>query len=212
MFKKIINSFSVPVLEAKFENVEDLNMRLSSTITQMFENMDDKRLLSYEWDNFILTDNNSPSTGYSSFNHGNLVEDSRFTEVFDLISPIISDFLKQLNYPAARPYEDNWSFENAWANVYPEGAWVPAHNHTPCQWSGVYYVKAATNCGNISFTDPKEYALSNEPEFTRFRGNHKMVMDVEDGKLFMFPGYLKHETQPNHSGEDRIIISFNIKA
>lgn len=205
MLKKIVNAFSVPILEAEFKNVDDLTKTLKTNIYQLFENMDDKRLLSYEWDSRILTDNKNPATGYSSFDHSNLKDDINFADFFTLISPLISDFFEQLGYLG------NWEFENSWANVYPKGAWVPHHNHGTSHWSGVFYVQARENCGDLLLIDPKEYALSNEPDNTKWRGNHKMVVYVATGKLALFPGYLKHESRPNESTEDRIIISFNIK-
>jgi uncharacterized protein (TIGR02466 family) len=212
MLKKIVNAFSVPILETQFDNVDALNVSLYENITAMFSDMDDKRLLSYEWNNFVLTDNPKPATGYSSFNHASLVDNPNFKEFFDIITPLITDFFKQLNFPEASPFINKWSFENSWASVYPEGAWVPSHNHGSSHWSGVYYVKADPACGDLIFSDPKEYSLSNEPANTKWRGNNRHIMGAIPGKMYVFPGYVKHESHPNMSGEDRVIISFNIKA
>ena len=210
--KKIVNAFSMPILETQFNNVDMLNSMLHEKITAMFSNMDDKRLLSYEWNNFILTDNPAPTTGYSSFNNASLVDNPDFKEFYDLVTPLITEFFEQLNFPEASPFVNNWSFENSWASIYPQGAWVPSHNHGSSHWSGVYYVKAEPGCGNLIFVDPKEYSLSNEPANTKWRGNNRHIMPAVSGKLYMFPGYVKHESEPNMSGEERVIISFNVKA
>lgn len=201
--KKIVNAFAVPVLESKFYNTEQLNNTLANLINDLFIDMDDKRLLSHEWNNKVLTDNPA-ATGYSSFDHGSLTTDSRFSSFFHEVSPIITDFFLQLGF------DKSWSFENSWANVYPQDSFVPAHNHGTAHWSGVYYVKAHDNCGDLILIDPKEYALSNEPEQTKWRGRTDMRVSVEAGTLVLFPGYLKHQTMPNLSGHDRIVISFNI--
>jgi uncharacterized protein (TIGR02466 family) len=203
--KKIINAFSLPVLEAELENTKLMNASLLSEITSLFSTMDDKRLLSYEWNNFTLTDIPN-SIGYSSFNHSNLVEDIKFQSLFQLISPLIDEFFEQLSYTGS------WKFENAWANVYPTGAYVPHHNHAMSHWSGVYYVSAPDACGDLILLDPKEYSLSNEPKGFNFRGNTRMTVKSTTGKVVMFPGYLKHETMPNQSEANRIAISFNIAA
>jgi len=201
--KKIINAFSVPVLESILPNVDDMNDSLILKIQKLFVDIDDKRLLGHYWHNKILTDVAS-DTGYSSFDHGNLVDNKDFNNFFTTISPIITDFFDQLNF------DRTWNFSNAWANVYPYGSFVPHHNHGTAHWSGSYYVNAAENCGDLILLDPKEYALNNEPNFTKWRGNMSMPLTVTSGKLIIFPGYLKHETKPNLSSEDRIIISFNI--
>jgi uncharacterized protein (TIGR02466 family) len=201
--KKIVTAFAVPVLESKLYDVEQMNDNLNLLINDLFLNMDDKRLLSHEWNNKVLTDNPA-ATGYSSFDNNSLTNNDKFIDFFQTISPIITDFFSQLEF------SQSWNFENSWANVYPQGAFVPAHNHGTSHWSGVYYVKANNNCGDLIFTDPKEYALNNEPENIKWRGRIDMRVHVEAGTLLLFPGYLKHQTMPNQSGADRIVISFNI--
>ena len=201
--KKIINAFSVPILESKLHNVEQLNNTLSTEIINLFSTMEDKRLLSYEWNNRVLTDNPA-STGYSSFDNGSLTNNQNFNKFFQTISPIITEFFSQLEYSGS------WQFDNAWANVYPQGAFVPAHSHGTAHWSGSYYVDAEWGCGDLILIDPKENALSNEPQYTKWRGHKDYPIKVEPGNLVVFPGYLKHQTLPNQSGVDRIIISFNI--
>lgn len=201
---KIINGFSVPILESQQFDTHDLNIHLSQNIEKLFANMDNKRLLSYEWNNHILTDNFG-STGYSSFNNAsNLLLLPEFNDVFSLIKPTITEFFSRLDFTG------KWDFINSWTNVYPQGAYVPPHNHGTAHWSGTYYVGADVDCGDLILTDPKEYALSNEPEGTRYRGNTRITIPVTPGKLIVFPGYLKHESERNQSGADRIVISFNI--
>lgn len=201
--KKIINAFSVPILEAQLLVAVDVLTQWKEDIKLLFDGMDDKRLLSYEWNNCVLTDNAS-KIGYSSFNHGNLIQDPTFQSFFETISPLITEFLEQLAFTG------DWEFKNAWANVYPNGAYVPHHNHGDMHWSGVYYLSAMEGCGDLKLLDPKEYSLSNEPTNTKWRGNNHTKISVTPGKLVMFPGYLKHETDPNYSEGDRIVISFNI--
>lgn len=201
--KKVINAFSVPILEAKFPHNQELTSEWMDSVNKLFANMDDKRLLSYEWNNNVVTDRVS-NIGYSSFNHSNLVDDPNFKSFFDTITPLIDEFLHQLEY------EGTWRFENAWSNVYPVGAYVPLHNHGSMHWSGVYYISATEGCGDLKLIDPKEYSLNNEPVGTKWRGISHMRIDAQTDKLIMFPSYVKHETDPNYSVGDRVVISFNI--
>lgn len=201
--KKIINAFSVPILEACFPPNSDQTTEWMDNINFLFASMDDKRLLSHEWNNNVVTDRTS-TIGYSSFNHGNLVDDPKFQSFFKIITPLINEFLERLEY------KGEWKFENAWANVYPVGAYVPLHNHGTMHWSGVYYVTASEGCGDLKLIDPKEYALNNEPTGTKWRGINNMKIEAITDKLVVFPGYLKHETDPNYSAGDRVVISFNV--
>lgn len=201
--KRILNLFSVPVLEAVVQDAVSVNERLVPEIKGLFNRLDSKRVLSYRWKN----DEHSPiktDLGWSSFNEHDISKDSNFDFFFEIINPIITDFFHQLNY------QGNWYYTNAWCNVYPKNAYVPAHDHRGVHWSGVYYAQADTFCGELIVIDPKEYALAYEPENTMFRGNIMSSFEPMEGKLIVFPGYLKHETDPNLSDRNRKIVSFNI--
>lgn len=200
---KILRLFSVVVLEGQIDDHEIINQRLIKEIDAVFENLQEKRVLSHKWHANLITDQKH-QLGYTSFMSPSLTDRSNFNFFHSHISTTIQDFFHQLNY------EGEWNFVNSWVSIYPKGAYVPLHDHKPMQWSGVYYVKAHDNCGDIIFTDPKEYALQNEPENTAYRGNFKHKITPKPGMLLLFPSYLKHETNPNEEDEDRIIISFNI--
>lgn len=201
--RKITNIFPVSLLDADIDNFQLLNAELIPKISNLFDSIKEKRVLSHSWKDFVLTETKE-SLGYSSFNDHDLSKDTNFEFFFIEISELITEFFSRLGYT------QRWSFENAWCNIYPENAFVPLHDHRGIHWSGVYYVQAEKNCGDIIFTDPKEYALSFEPENTMYRGNNDFRIEPTPGKILLFPGYLKHETKPNLSNSDRIIISFNI--
>jgi uncharacterized protein (TIGR02466 family) len=201
--KKILNLFSVPVLEMVVDNAEQINSRLVPEVKSLFNRLDHKRVLSYRWKNNIQSALQT-ELGWSSFNEHDISKDSKFDFFFEIINPIITDFFKQLQYV------ENWYYTNAWCNVYPKNSYVPCHDHRGVHWSGVYYAQADTDCGELMLLDPKEYALSFEPENTMFRGNRISSFAPVPGKLIIFPGYLKHETDPNLSDRNRKIISFNI--
>lgn len=202
--RKIVNIFPVTILDATLDSSDNINKMLIPKLYELFDTTDSKRMLSHNWKNFVLSADRSKS-GYSSFNDSDLAVDPNFKFFFDKLSTLISEFLAQLGYTG------KWKFENAWSNIYPTDAFVPLHDHRGLHWSGVYYVQAEEHCGDLILVDPKEYALANEPENTMYRGNNDFRVEPTPGKVLIFPGYLKHETAPNTSNTDRIIISFNIK-
>ena len=46
-------------------------------------------------------------------------------------------------------YESEPVLGNMWANINPPGGMNRAHQHPNSLWSGVYYVKAPKNSGNL---------------------------------------------------------------
>lgn len=201
--KKVINAFSTPIMEAKLPNYAEINNKLLPLIIELFDNLEYKRELSFNWNRYELTHNKDES-GYSSFNEYNLIDDKNFTFFYDALGLMLTDYFNSLGW------NGDWNYINSWSNVYPHGAFVPAHHHGDVHWSGVYYVAAPQNCGDLIIHDPKEYSLLREPDNVMFRGNKSVRVTPEPGKFLCWPGYLKHETFPNLSNDDRIIISFNL--
>ena len=104
----------------------------------------------------------------------------------------------------------NLQIQNIWLNVNGPGSYNHLHNHAGSILSGVYYVKATPEQGNIFFErgDNAEYFLPpmEKPNyFTSTATTYKSMTDA----IYIFPGWLKHSVQPNLTQDDRISISFN---
>ena len=102
---------------------------------------------------------------------------------------------------------------NMWANVNYPKCYNRPHLHPNSLFSGVYYVTAPKNSGNLMLYDPrpgvqmtmpnrKEGKLS--PEFWRV-----IHYEPKAGRCIMFPSWLWHEVKSNESNQTRISVSFN---
>ncbi len=103
----------------------------------------------------------------------------------------------------------------AWLNISPPGAYNQIHHHANCHFSGVYYISLkAPECGSIFFRDPRiasrmmSYPIDQPSDFT----STEIQMRPEEGRLYVFPGWLEHGVEENKSDRDRISISFNVLA
>lgn len=103
----------------------------------------------------------------------------------------------------------------AWVNISPPGASNKVHHHANCHFSGVYYISLkAPECGSIFFRDPRianrmlTYPWEQPTEFTM----EERRMAPEEGRIYVFPGWLEHGVEVNESDQDRISISFNVFA
>lgn len=111
-------------------------------------------------------------------------------------------------------FKPNHAFQlQAWMNVSPPGASNQIHYHPNCHFSGVYYVSLdASRCGSIYFRDPRvasrmmTYPIDGVTEFTA----SEIPMAPEEGRMYIFPGWLEHGVEENKSDRDRISISFNV--
>lgn len=107
-----------------------------------------------------------------------------------------------------------------WAIINTPGSTNKAHVHPGSIWSGVYYIQAPKNSGNIEFTDPRTANIMAQPRFaegvTKPRASWtKVNFEPVAGKMIIFPSWLYHAVAPNLSSEqgeasERVIVSFNL--
>ena len=102
---------------------------------------------------------------------------------------------------------------NMWANINPPGGMNRAHQHPNSLWSGVYYIKAPKNSGDLKIDDPRSAAAMVRPNKKKgpvparlFRETH---YEPIAGRCIMFPSWLMHCVDPNKSNDIRISVSFN---
>ena len=110
--------------------------------------------------------------------------------------------------------------KNMWININSYKDTNMAHRHAGCDLSGVYYVKAPSDCGNIVFEHPAYDLLQYhnilagvrvwEPEKWSAYNTIRAGKLAEENTLYLFPGWLKHSVNPSQNKtEERISVSFN---
>jgi uncharacterized protein (TIGR02466 family) len=139
----------------------------------------------------------------------------------DFDVPVVAEFAT-LVLERAREYglAHNWSFPShmqlvmreLWANVSCKHAYNNVHNHPNSLLSGVYYVQAETECGDLSLFDPRKQAWVMQPDFSERNQMNSPVQFIvpEAGTPIIFPSWLEHGVNQNLSDADRISIAFNI--
>lgn len=102
----------------------------------------------------------------------------------------------------------NTSVINSWINVHKKSGVTLEHNHSHAPLVITAYLKLPTNSGFIEFRDPLEYHKTNTP-ITPEEELWKAV-PCETNDILIFPGWIKHRTQPNLTDNDRIVLTMNI--
>jgi len=111
-----------------------------------------------------------------------------------------------------------FSFISFWINISGKDNFNTPHTH-PCSFfSGVLYVQAPKNSGNLVFVDSNKnirtsyeqhYGLAEElPLNNIFSKEWNFV--PKNNLLVLFPSWIEHYVKPNCSDEDRISIAFDI--
>jgi len=122
----------------------------------------------------------------------------------------IQIYWKELGYDLK--YLNNIKLFQMWSNIYKKDSFIDIHNHSPAILTSNYYVKKSNDSSNIRFLDPNEMILKYQPlniNFDNYADLCEEEINVSEGDLIIFPGYLKHRTLPNSSVEDRVTITSN---
>lgn len=99
-----------------------------------------------------------------------------------------------------------------WVNSVPKGGFVASHNHNPTPISGVFYVNATPEMGNLFLENPLDLVLGKSIYNTESRTPKRFNHEVESrsGKLILFPGWIKHFTKANPTDHLRMSMAVNI--
>ena len=97
-----------------------------------------------------------------------------------------------------------------WANINPPGSSHHAHLHPNNYLSGVYYVAIPPSGSVIQFHDPRPMLIMPKlTQFTQFTANTVNV-ESKEGRLIIFPSWLRHSVPANQDESERISISFDL--
>ena len=105
---------------------------------------------------------------------------------------------------------------SAWININSPGSYNVKHTHPNSHLSGVMWIKAPKDSGNIVFDNPNGHQTHTEinsynQEFKdQFFVHHSYWLPPIEGRMIIFPSHLQHAVNENKSNEDRISVSFNI--
>ena len=211
MSEFITNLFSVPVWQGHHTD-EDLNKKLKDLCYQWRDKPETDGLVSDAWEQGKRSKEKEEQdeNGVTTFYSDNLILRDEWSECVKFIT----DFCGHMLSTTHDLSDTTISLANMWATIYPQGGYVPQHIHNNTMMSGVYYVQAKEDAGDLVFTDPAWIAkgmIALGKHSTTFpHSGTKFTIPVHDNKIVIFPSWLPHHTLANKSGEDRIIISFNL--
>jgi uncharacterized protein (TIGR02466 family) len=192
----IYRLFPEPVFKYKLGNFKKLNEELSEYIYKLKE--EDKEGLK-----------KSNKGGWHSKYFELGIKDSiqhKFTvEIQKNILDVFKNFgWKTSNVPI--------TINEMWAIINKNNDFNVLHSHPNCYLSAAYYVKAPKNCGKFEIECPNIAKLNSFPKIENPNDLNVRIIsiDISEGDLLIFPSYLPHKVAQNLSGQDRIVISFNV--
>jgi uncharacterized protein (TIGR02466 family) len=100
---------------------------------------------------------------------------------------------------------------NSWVNVHGMGGITAEHEHGATAVVATAYITLPPNSGFIKFKDPLEYVKGIRPENDADMRFYKTVK-AQQGDVLLFPGWLRHKTEPSKTDEKRWVLTTNFVA
>ena len=188
--------FPEPIFKYKFENYEDFNKDLKAYIYELQKESSSGQIKSnrggWHSKNFRLTDKNS----------------IQFKFGIELQKYILRTF-QTLGW---KTENTNISINSMWAIINKKNDFNVIHTHPNSYLSAAYYVSAPKNCGKFQIENLNIARRHSYPEILKNNELNAQVAGIEvaEGDLLIFPGYLPHKVAMNESDKDRIVVSFNV--
>jgi len=151
------------------------------------------------------------SNGRVISNYGGYQSQDLTSNANNEITKLVEYISDEANTCAAQVGLDNVELYNIWININPPGSYNHLHNHVGSIFSGVYYVDASPEQGNIQFerNDNAEHHLPETVYKATYFTSTRATYAAKTGALYIFPSWLKHSVEGNRTTTDRISISFN---
>ena len=126
----------------------------------------------------------------------------------DLKSLILNEFYIFKNEHMSYIHND-FKLTTSWLTSTAPGDSCSFHNHCHCMYSGVLYIKAPKNSGNIVFDPHENYRFDLKVGEYNINNSHSWWIPPEKGKLIFFDSTIYHKIEENKSNEERISLAFN---
>ncbi len=138
------------------------------------------------------------------------LHDRETKDFISFILPSIEQIMNDMNWEKEKQIA---KINNMWAIINTGGSANLRHQHGNSTISGAYYVRAPINSGDIVFYDPRPAPVYSHPNVVSPNMLNAQVNSIspKEGALVLFPSYLDHSVNENLSGDERIVISFNIR-
>lgn len=128
----------------------------------------------------------------------------------DFLQPHLILYWKELGFDETITPKIN----EMWANKYEKDSFIDLHNHSPVNITVSFYLSKPKDSGNIVFEHPLETLLKHQPialdNVNNYHNWFQKEVEVNEGDVVMFPGWLRHKTTPSNSSQSRIILGANI--
>jgi uncharacterized protein (TIGR02466 family) len=188
--------YATPVYNSVVKDYKTINYHIDKVIDRVDFNMKD------EWG----------STHYLSTDFSKkkcIVKELGLRKVTKEIDNHLREYVNEMN--ADKRFFQTFEIKDyrleSWFSKFKKGNYAHLHHHGDADISGVYYYKTNNNDGDLFFVSPNPH-LDTRKCYMRF--GEAWEHHPAEGKIMLFPGWLRHGVRTNNTDDTRISLSFNV--
>jgi uncharacterized protein (TIGR02466 family) len=189
-----INVFPIKIYKTIYNNFDVIKEKVFSKLTDLFEETKNNNV-----------DSMQAGTLCTYFTNSKLQQNLECKEFVDFAEYHARIYWKELKYsPLLQP-----KVIQIWANETPHSGWIRSHLHGSMPMTGVLYVNASKEMGNLVIENPLDAVLSSQPMDYAAQEHLNYEIEVNSGDFVIFPGWIRHHVKPNTTNEKRLILGIN---
>jgi uncharacterized protein (TIGR02466 family) len=132
----------------------------------------------------------------------------------DALLAALTQLEQQLEGDVLASQKARVDIHESWVHITKDGGFHEPHLHANCSWCGIYYVDAGDSSidppnGVNQFFPP--FANTYEDLGTKIWPLGTVTICPGEGRLVLFPSYVRHSAGVYRGKKDRIVIAFNAK-
>jgi len=193
----IYNTFSKVIYEKELT----LDEKIYDTLYEVKNNSD-----FWSKDNIQRNNGDVIPAGASGSNNKFILDDKKLIAFKDII---MKEFEIFKNEYMSFAYND-FKIITSWFTSTKTGDKCDFHNHHHCMFSGVFYIAAEENSGNIVFCPFENYRFELSVKEFNINNSHSWYITPKKGKILFFDSSLFHKIEVNQSNKERISLAFNL--
>lgn len=120
---------------------------------------------------------------------------------------LINEIGQYLDILETRP-GNKYAISDSWVSISSPGNYERMHTHDGSYISGVYYIRTAPDCGDLSFEELSDNLWASAR--TKPENFNTVRYAPKDRRLILFNSKIPHSVGQNLSSSERIALSFNI--
>lgn len=107
-------------------------------------------------------------------------------------------------------FKNDFEITTSWLTLTDKNRYSILHNHTNCMFSGILYLNANENDGDLYFENVSDKRYYLIPEEYNVYNSHSQNIKPKTGKILFFPSEMYHQILKNNTKNNRVSLAFNL--